>query len=215
MKLDGIALYRQLRALTSPIVAITSSASGTRNGMIANSAQRASLVPSLPRVSVYISKTNYTHELIYASGVFGMHLLPAGAWEIVRILGLRSGRDAPKLHVVSDARGAVAEPALQGVLDAWVGETGCPLLTGVPLALECRVVNAMDAGAATFFLGDVLVAHSGAEERGILTSEQLRTEMPEPLRRAYEARLAVTQRELEPLARTVSSRPWPGATTDP
>ena len=63
------ALYLMLRHLTSPVVAITTSARGRRNGMIANSAQRASLAPSLPRVSVYISKTNVSHDLIYHSGV--------------------------------------------------------------------------------------------------------------------------------------------------
>jgi flavin reductase (DIM6/NTAB) family NADH-FMN oxidoreductase RutF len=42
-------VYLMLRHLTSPVVAITSAAEGRKNGMIANSAQRASLVPTSPR----------------------------------------------------------------------------------------------------------------------------------------------------------------------
>jgi hypothetical protein len=55
--------YALLRHLTLPVVAITTSAGGRTNGMIANSAQRASLVPVVPRISVYISKTNFSHDL--------------------------------------------------------------------------------------------------------------------------------------------------------
>src|SRR4051812_38472049 len=99
--------------------------------MISNSAQRASLVPSSPRISVYISKTNFSHDLVYASGILGIHLLRTSQWDLIWQLGLQSGRDTDKL------RG----------LDVRVGATGCPLLVDVRAALECRVVNAMDAGA--------------------------------------------------------------------
>src|SRR5512141_2064211 len=90
-------LYLTLRNLTTPIVAITTSANGKRNGLIVNSAQRASLVPAFMRVSMYISKTNLTHELIWASGVFGLHLLRADQWNVVRELGIDSGRERDKL----------------------------------------------------------------------------------------------------------------------
>src|SRR6266516_4083056 len=63
-------IYQLLRNLTSPVVAITSMRGGTRNGMIADSAVRASIVPSIPRVSVYIHKFNYSHDLIFETGRF-------------------------------------------------------------------------------------------------------------------------------------------------
>src|SRR5437016_9603626 len=43
-------IYQLLRNLTSPVVAITSERGGKRNGMIADSAVRASIVPAIPRV---------------------------------------------------------------------------------------------------------------------------------------------------------------------
>lgn len=197
--MEGLELYRLLRHLTSPIVAITTTSAGRGNGMIANSAQRSSLVPSAPRVSVYVSKTNFTHDLIYRSGLLGMHLLRADQWDVVQVLGTQSGRNADKLALLETRR----------------GETGCPILVDVFAALECRVVNAMDAGAATFFLADVIAAEvRGAGE--VMTSDSFRADMPEPLRRLYEAGLTEAQARLEPLARDVArTAVWPGPTTGP
>ena len=83
-------VYTALRHLTSPVVAITTSAEGLKNGLIVNSAQRASLVPSIPRLSMYISKINYSHDLIYRSGVFTMHLLRNDQWDLIWRLGFQS-----------------------------------------------------------------------------------------------------------------------------
>src|SRR5512140_2332557 len=92
--------YPILRHLTLPVVAITSTAGGVRNGMIANSAQRASLVPSVARISLYVSKPNYTHDLIYRSGLFGLHLLRRDQFDLIWHLGLQSGREVDKLATI-------------------------------------------------------------------------------------------------------------------
>ena len=187
--------YVQLRYLTSPIVAVTSAFEGRRNGMIANSAQRASLVPTQARISIYISKTNYTHDMVYRGGVFGVHLLRSDQWDLIWHLGLQSARDADKL-------GSVAYN---------VGETGCPLLADCITAWECRVVNAMDAGAATFFLGDVVSTRSGPAGE-VMTSDYFRANMPPERKKQYEDRLLAAQGYLEPLARNVERKVWPGVT---
>ncbi len=192
-------LYLTLRALTLPIVAITTSAEGRRNGCIVNSAQRASLVPSSMRVSMYISKPNLTHDLIWSSGVFGLHLLRTDQLDVVRALGIRSGREGDKFST----------------LGLRTGETGCPLLTDCLAALECRVVNAMDAGAATFFLGDVVNAVS-AREGDVLTADYFRANLPPDLRAAYEANLARAQEYLAALSGRVDpTRTWPGPSVAP
>ncbi len=192
-------LYLTLRALTLPIVAITTSAGGRRNGCIVNSAQRASLVPSSMRVSMYISKPNLTHDLIWSSGVFGLHLLRTDQFDVVRALGISSGRDGDKLAKLSTR----------------TGDTGWPLLPDCLAALECRVVNAMDAGAATFFLGDVLSAVAG-EPADVLTADYFRSHLPADLRLAYEANLAKAQEYLAAISGVVDPRrSWPGPTTTP
>ena len=191
--------YPILRHLTLPVVAITSAAGGVRNGMIANSAQRASLVPSIARLSVYISKPNYTHDLVYRSGVFGLHLLRRDQWELIWHLGLQSGRELDKLATV----------------DTRAGLTGCPLLTDCAAAFECRVINTMDAGAATFFLGEV-VDYRATEVTEVMTSNYFRRHMAADKKRIYEARLAEAMEYLEPLARQVDpARVWAGPVARP
>jgi flavin reductase (DIM6/NTAB) family NADH-FMN oxidoreductase RutF len=190
--------YVLLRHLTLPVVAVTTIAAGRRNGMIANSAQRASLVPAVPRISVYISKTNFTHDLVYASGLLAIHLLRRDQWSVIWELGLRSGQDADKLTG----------------LEVRTGETGCPFLTDCRSAFECRVVNAMDAGASTFFLADIVAVHEGTEGP-IMTSEYFRAHMPADRKRIYEERLIAAQSELARLASPVSRTVWPGAVSAP
>ncbi|NJD09155.1 MAG: flavin reductase family protein [Gemmatimonadetes bacterium] len=191
--------YPVLRQLTLPVVAITSAAGGVRNGMIANSAQRASLVPEIARVSLYVSKPNYTHDLVYRSGLFGLHLLRRDQWELIWHLGLQSGRELDKLAAVPTRGGA----------------TGCPLLTDCAAAFECRVINAMDAGAATFFLGEV-VGFEGSGVTEVMTSSYFRRHMPADKKRVYEARLADAMDYLAPLARQVDpARHWPGPSAEP
>ena len=188
------APYTLLRHLTLPVAAVTTSADGRRNGLIVNSAQRASLVPARARISLYISKPNFSHDLIDASGVFGVHLLRSDQWDVIRVLGLRSGRDV--------------EDKLAD-LDSRPGGTGCPMLSDVIAGFECRVVNAMDAGAATFFLGDVVAVHTG-EPGEVMTSTHFRAHAPRDLLEQYERRLEHAQKILEPLAGEVVRGTWSG-----
>ncbi|MGH7505103.1 MAG: flavin reductase family protein [Longimicrobiales bacterium] len=187
--------YPLLRHLTLPVVAVTTSAEGQRNGMIANSAQRASLVPSIPRVTLYISKTNRSHDLVYTSGLLAVHLLRQDQWELIWRLGLVSGRDADKL----------------AGLEVRQGDTGCPYLTDCIAAFECHVSNAMDAGAATFFLADVVTVHEGTAGP-VMTSTFFREHMPPDRKRQYEDRLAAAQETLAAMASSVSRKSWPGVT---
>jgi len=193
--------YSLLRHLTLPVVAVTTSANGRRNGLIVNSAQRASLVPNIARISIYVSKPNFSHDLVYASGVFGIHILRDDQYDVIEQLGLRSGRD-------------VADKFDE--LDIRKGVTGCPMLDDCVVAFECRVVNAMDAGGSTFFLGEVVeMLQEEPDDTPIMTSGHFRSNAPADLKRAYEAGLAKAQELLEPLSRTISTRPWPGATAAP
>jgi flavin reductase len=191
--------YQLLRHLTLPVAAITTSARGRRNGLIVNSAQRASLVPRLARISVYISKPNFSHDLIHDSGVFGVHLLRNDQWDVIAALGLRSARD------VADK--------LDG-LDVAIGVTGCPMLNDVIAGFECRVVNAMDAGAATFFLGEIVNVREGTPGE-VMTSPHFRAYAPPDLLAEYERRLEYAQQILEPLMNVVSGRQWTGPTVHP
>lgn len=137
---------RALSHLWTPLVAVTSAHEGVRSGQIAVSVHGASIVPQRPRLTAALWKRNLTHDLVAGSGVFGAHLLREDQDELVYRLGLRSGREGDKF----------AGLALRE------GVTGCPLLADCLAVYECRVLNAMDGGDMTVFLGEV-VAMEGAD----------------------------------------------------
>src|SRR2546421_10886096 len=104
--------YQLLRNLTSPVVAITSERRGKENGMISDAAVRASIVPTVPRLSVYIHKFNYSHDMVYETGRFALHLLHTKQFDVVRRLGFASGRDTSKLEGLPQHRGVLGVPVL-------------------------------------------------------------------------------------------------------
>src|SRR3989442_7639864 len=86
-----------LRNLTSPVVAITCKHGGKRNGMVLDSAIRASIVPTIPRVAMFIHKFNTSHDLIFASGLLVLHLLRRDQFDLIHRLGFVHGTDSDKL----------------------------------------------------------------------------------------------------------------------
>jgi flavin reductase (DIM6/NTAB) family NADH-FMN oxidoreductase RutF len=167
--------------------------------MISNSAQRASLVPHRPRISLYISKTNYTHDLVISSGVIGIHMLRVDQWELIWHLGLQSGRDVDKLASIA----------------THTRTTGVPLIDDVLVAYDCRVCNMMDAGAATFFLLDVVDAHHGRDGE-VMTSPYFRANMPADKKIIYEQRLIDAMDELDEMSKDVDVKAmWQGPASEP
>ena len=173
-------IYQLLRNLTSPVVAITSARGGKRNAMIADSAVRASIVPTMPRLSVYVHKFNLSHDMIFETGRFALHLLREDQLDLVRRLGFASGGTRDKLADVPHH----------------LGRLGVPVLDDCYAHFECRVANVMDTGSSTCFLGDVAeVGHgAAAAPRGaVMTAAYFRTKMPAEWRKDYEEHLAAAQ----------------------
>jgi flavin reductase (DIM6/NTAB) family NADH-FMN oxidoreductase RutF len=123
---------------------ITARAGDRQSGLIATNVSGASLVPSIPRITVGLAKHHFTHELIDESRAFCMHLLHESHIDWVWRFGIHSGRLADKL---------------QG-LATHTSTTGSPILTGAPAWLDCRVETAMDTGDRTVYLAEVLDAHA-------------------------------------------------------
>jgi flavin reductase (DIM6/NTAB) family NADH-FMN oxidoreductase RutF len=189
--------YQLLRNLTSPVVAVTSQRGNKKNGMILDSAVRASIVPTVPRISVYIHKFNYSHDMIFETGRFGLHLLHTKQFDIVHRLGFVSGRDQDKLAGIPHH----------------AGQTGVPVLDECFAHFECTVVNAMDTGSSTLFLGDVVGvgrgAAAGLEPQGeLMTATYFRANMPAEWQSEYEVKLAEAQRVGAELARTIKPVIW-------
>src|SRR6059036_62645 len=192
-------IYQLLRNLTSPVVAITSERGGKRNGMIADSAVRASIVPTIPRLSVYIHKFNYSHDLIFESGRYVLHLLRDDQFELIHRLGFTSGRARDKLAGVPHRTGTL----------------GVPVLDVCYAHFECRVANVMDTGSSTCFLGDVVAVGFGASKNGaptgeVMTAAYFRAHMTADWRKTYEALLQAAQRFAEQHSRNIRAVSWPG-----
>ncbi len=126
--------------LWSPIAAVTSSKDDRTNAQIAVAIGAASIVPDMPRVVVQIYKGNYSHELIHGSEAFALNFLRPDQLQFIKDFGLVSGREVDKLSGVPHEAGASGSPILA---DCWG-------------YLDCRVINAMDGGDMTCFLGEVL-----------------------------------------------------------
>ena len=98
------------------------------------------MVPDLPRVLVQIYKENHTWEPDNPKPDLCLELPASRPTGIGKVLGFRSGRDEDKLAGIPFRSGELGSPILE---DCWG-------------YLDCRVVNDMDGGDMTCFLGEVL-----------------------------------------------------------
>jgi flavin reductase (DIM6/NTAB) family NADH-FMN oxidoreductase RutF len=181
--------YDLLRTLTSPVVAVTCRLGAKSNGLISDGAVRASIVPDVPRLGVFIHKFNYTHDMIESAGAFGLHVLHTGQVDIVHTLGFFSGRDMDKLAKLPHRMGKA---------------TGTPLLDDCFCWFECRVANVMDTGASTFFMGDVVEAGAGPGKTP-MEPVYLRDHLTDEMKQGYMERLTAAQARAREASKTMKS----------
>lgn len=184
--------YELLRQLASPVVAVTSASRGRGNGMILDSAVRASISPRVPRLSVYIHKWHLTHENVWQTGRYSLHLLHRGQFDLIHQLGFASGRDRDKLEGISHR----------------LGDLDVPIVEDCFAAFECRVVNTMDAGASTLFLADIVKTHPGPG-KDIMTADYFRKNLPEKWREEFAVNYREAQERIAAMAAIQDVR-WPG-----
>src|SRR5260370_28337943 len=124
--------------------------------------------------------------MIYETGRFGLHLLHTQQFDIVRRLGFFSGRDLDKLAGIPHHRGTL----------------GVPVLDECFAHFECSVVNVMDTGSSTLFLGDVMAVGCGSAasfepKGGPLTATYFPSRMPAERGQGYGGKLK-TEAEVFP-----------------
>ncbi|MGD0485136.1 MAG: flavin reductase family protein [Gemmatimonadales bacterium] len=175
--------YELLRHLTTPVVAITSARGEKRNGMISDGAVRLSIAPDVPRLLVQINKWHLTHEIVSETGRFALHLLHEGQTDVVAKLGFSSGRESDKL----------------ADLPHRIGVTGCPILGDCYAWFDCTVINRMDTGISTCFLGQAMEVGRGRGD-AVLEPARLRDSLPAEHRALFERNLAVAQEQARQMA---------------
>jgi len=121
---------------------VTSHLDARLNGQIVNTVLQVTSDP--PRVAVILNKNNLTHQFVTASKVFGASVLDTSTpLTFIGLFGFKSGRNEDKLSKATH----------------FLGSTGVPLVTEHCLSvLEARVIDEVDVGTHTLFVGDVVAA---------------------------------------------------------
>jgi flavin reductase (DIM6/NTAB) family NADH-FMN oxidoreductase RutF len=109
------------------------------------------------RVLSVIERGDYTHELITASGQFGVNLCSSGQAALSHLAGSASGRDGAKLaHPLFADRTYSAR------------RLSMPMLRGCVLNAECVVEQTFEIGAHTGFIGRAVAARVNPRLRPLL-----------------------------------------------
>lgn len=119
---------------------VSSCCDGKLNGQISNSVIQVTDSPAM--ILSCMNKTELTHEYISKSGHFSISVLEEDTpMKLIGLFGFKSGRDVDKLSQVEYKEGL----------------TGCPMVTTNAVAiLEAKVVQTVDVGTHTLFIGEVV-----------------------------------------------------------
>jgi flavin reductase (DIM6/NTAB) family NADH-FMN oxidoreductase RutF len=114
------------------------------NGQTCNTVIQVSSEP--PIISACINKGNLTHDFINDSGVFAVSILSQDTpLTLIGRFGFKSGRDVDKFKGI----------------DYKLGETKAPIVLDNTLAyLEAKVINRVDVGTHTIFIGELVGAEA-------------------------------------------------------
>ncbi len=131
-----------LRRVPHGVAVITVDADGQRLGLTVDSLVSLSLEP--PLVGVAVSIHAALHELLRDAGAFGVSLLAADQAAVAQ----HFARGVPPIALWHDIEVRESD--------------GAPLLAGALGWLQCRVVEEVETGDHTLFVGEVLSAEPGS-----------------------------------------------------
>ncbi len=154
LKLDEI--NQLIKSLDREVWVVTAAQGDRKGGLLATFVSPISIVPSLPRLAVALSKQHHTWELVQATGAFAVHPLTIDQVDLAWHFGTQSGHDVDKFATVPHSTGV----------------TGSPILSAVPAFLECRVEASLDTGDRTLYVGEV-VAGGRPQPFSPMTQRQL------------------------------------------
>ena len=133
---------KALHKISYGIYIVSSKKDAQFNGQIANTVFQITSEP--PTIAVSINKGNLTHEYITASKVFTVTILSQeAAMQFIGTFGFKSGRNIDKFKDIKYKVGVTGGPI---VLDNSIGY------------LEAEVINSVDVGTHTIFVGKVVDA---------------------------------------------------------
>ncbi len=131
-------LEKALGTLTYGLYIVTVSAGTERNAMPASWVSQVSYDP--PRIMVAVKKTRRTHRMLANAGAFGLMVV-------------QKGRESE----FASYKGEDSEGKFKDKIVA-VAEGGAPLLPDYMTVFDLKLVDTVDAGDHTLFIGEVLSA---------------------------------------------------------
>lgn len=148
---DADAFRTAMRELAAGVTVVTATGPGGPRGLTATAVCSVSAEP--PTLLVCVNRATEGHAAILASGAFCVNVTAHEHRPLAEHFAGRGG-----------LRGA--ERFAHGAWRSLV--TGAPVLDDAIAAFDCRVVQALDWGTHTVFLGAVAATHASAPERPAL-----------------------------------------------
>lgn len=136
--MNPVALYK----ISYGLYIISSKLGDKMNGQIANTVNQVTASPA--QIAIALNKDNLTHDYIMESRIFSVSILEQETpMTLIGQFGFKTGKDTDKFVDVNYK----------------VGKTGVPIVTDNSIAfLEAKVVQTMDVGTHTIFVGELVDA---------------------------------------------------------
>jgi len=150
MSVSADSLRAVMRVFPTGVTIVATSNNGVCRGLTVNSFVSLSLNPL--RVLVSISKSSHCHPLIQEAGIYSVNLLS----EAQRDISSRfADPNDDEFHCFSETKYTS-------------GVTGCPLIQGSIGHIESRIVDEVDVGDHTLFIGSVVSAQIESEDKPLV-----------------------------------------------
>ncbi len=131
--------FKALYSISYGLYVISSVKDNKYNGQIANTVNQVTADPA--QVAIALNKDNLTHQYVQDSGVFSASILAQHApMSLIGLFGFKTGRDVNKFEEI----------------EYKIGKTGAPIVLQDSIAfMEANVVQSMDVGTHTIFVGEL------------------------------------------------------------
>jgi flavin reductase len=126
-----------MRRFAASVNVITSADGAKKNGMTATAVCSVSSDP--PSALIIVNKSNRSHPIIAGTRTFAVNVLSSNQRQVAA-------------HFASKLPDPFAE------IPHSIGRTGCPIIAGADAHIECTVIDQMDVGTHTIFVGKIVAA---------------------------------------------------------
>lgn len=158
--MDNKALFK----MSYGVFMLSTKSGGKTNGCIINTGMQVANSPT--RIAISVLNTNYTCDLLKESGLFTLSILDQTVkYSTFQHWGLQSGRDVNKLQDLN------LPEDLNGI--PYLSENTCAVIS-------CKVVDKIDLGTHTMFIGEVVDAFSTSDNAPLTYSEYHSKIKPKP-----------------------------------